>query len=204
MSESEERTGRETVASSWMGLAPQEVAALGKNKSINCVAGLSSFPGEMVESPMISSPSGGRIVISWQTKRPTLARLELQEIGGIALGESTGVAEGGAGQQKTRKSTKEKPHDLLRDPVELAIDACYSCHPAAGLGSSHPVRLYATGKETKIPEDLPTIDGMMTCVTCHDPHGSNTKQLVREKIKTKLCVACHYKFKNRSLSTMFD
>lgn len=204
LSESRERTGRASAASSWFGLAPQEVASAGKDRSIKSVADLSSLPEEVIESPLISCPSGSRIVISWQTKSPIFARLELQEIAAIGSRQLPGIAEGGTGQPKNRKLTKEKPHGLLRDPAELAIDACYTCHPLVRLGSSHPVRLYANGKETEIPEDLPTIDGMMTCVTCHDPHGSNGKQLVREKIKTKLCVACHRKFKNKSLSTMFD
>ena len=91
----------------------------------------------------------------------------------------------------------------MRDPEDLAISVCYQCHSESTLGTSHPVRLYG-GRDVRIPEELPTVDGMLTCVTCHDPHGAPGKMLVRETIKTKLCVACHYKYKNSSPSTMFQ
>ncbi|MBI5558351.1 MAG: hypothetical protein HY885_12015 [Deltaproteobacteria bacterium] len=204
LSETAERAGRETMASSWFGLAPREMTAAGKDKSITCVAGSSSFADEMVASPGISCPAGSRIFVSWQTKRPVFAWLELQEMDGSGPGQLAGAADAGVQVQSVEALTTEELHDLRRTPEELTIDVCYTCHPEANLGASHPVRLYANGSDTKIPKELPTIEGMMTCVTCHDPHGSAGKQLIREEIKTKLCVACHFKFKRRSQSTIFD
>ncbi|MCP3177765.1 hypothetical protein MJO47_11680 [Desulfuromonas sp. KJ2020] len=95
-------------------------------------------------------------------------------------------------------------HARLREPQDLTIEVCLSCHSDTDLGASHPVRLYARRGSTIIPEELPTIeDGMMTCVTCHGPHGAPARQLVREIVKTKLCVTCHIRFKNSSPATMF-
>ncbi|MFH1216982.1 MAG: cytochrome c3 family protein [Pseudomonadota bacterium] len=202
LSETKKRTKTATMVTSWFGLAPQEVVAGGKN--ILCAGDMSSFPEEMVPSPEIYGRSGSHVFVSWQTKLPLFAWLELQELSGIGSEKLSSVTDGAVTVLNTKELATEALHDQMRDPESLAIDACYSCHPEADLGTSHPVRLYANGTDTKIPEELPTIDGMMTCVTCHDPHGSEAVQLVREKIKTKLCVACHYKFKGKSRSTIFD
>ena len=110
---------------------------------------------------------------------------------------------GGSGRQG-RTEGEMGSHPPLREPQELTIELCLSCHSDTNLGTSHPVRLYARRGNTIIPEELPTIeDGMMTCVTCHSPHGAPASQLVREIVKTKLCVTCHIRFKNSSPATMF-
>ena len=204
LSETEEAAGGETMVSSWFGLAPREVLAAGRDESISCVAGWSALPAEMLSTPGISCPAGTRICVSWQTGRPLFARLQLQEMGSISAWQLSGSVADGTETPDIEELTPEELHDLLREPLDLAIDACYTCHPPSELGASHPLRSYVTGQDIKISPDLPTIDGMMTCVTCHDPHGSIGKQLIREEIKTRLCVACHYKFKGKSRSTMFN
>lgn len=69
------------------------------------------------------------------------------------------------------------------------IDACIKCHPQ---GASHPVGIRSKGLKTKISPDLPTIEGgMITCVTCHYPHGGNKKHFVRMDFERDLCIACH-------------
>ncbi len=132
------------------------------------------------------------VFISWQMAQPLYGWVELQEIEGLDLQSSFEPTAGNAGG-----------HPLLRSAENLSIEACYQCHPESTLGTSHPVRLYS-GQDVIIPPDLPTVDGMLTCVTCHDPHGADGKMLVRTVVKTRLCVTCHIKFKNRSRSTMFD
>ncbi|MBI5875010.1 MAG: hypothetical protein HZB81_04065 [Deltaproteobacteria bacterium] len=69
------------------------------------------------------------------------------------------------------------------------IDACIKCHPQ---GASHPVGIRSKGSKTKISPDLPTIEGgMITCVTCHYPHGGNKKHFTRMNFERDLCIACH-------------
>ncbi|MBI5182769.1 MAG: hypothetical protein HY999_00170 [Nitrospinae bacterium] len=94
---------------------------------------------------------------------------------------------------------KDKDKDVdghgkgLKSMEEAGIDACmeFECHPSNKLGVSHPVRVYPRGK-IKIPSDLPTGEkGMLTCTTCHEPHGGNTRLFIRKKILDDLCVACH-------------
>lgn len=110
----------------------------------------------------------------------------------------------GGSEPQDRDKGEMGTHPRLREPQELTIELCLSCHSNTNLGTSHPVRLYARRGNTIIPDELPTIeDGMMTCVTCHSPHGAPASQLVREIVKTKLCVTCHIRFKNSSPATMF-
>ncbi len=74
---------------------------------------------------------------------------------------------------------------------ELTIDACYQCHPPKVLGVSHPIGI-AAKKTTTIPDDLPTLKGgIITCVTCHDSHGSNFKYFTRKKVTEDICTTCH-------------
>lgn len=68
------------------------------------------------------------------------------------------------------------------------IDVCLKCHAQ---GASHPVGVRSTGM-MQIPAELPTIEGgMMTCVTCHEPHGGNKEYFGRMDMKKELCAACH-------------
>ncbi len=69
------------------------------------------------------------------------------------------------------------------------IDACVKCHQQ---GASHPVGIRSKGLKTKISPALPTIEGgMITCVTCHDPHGGNKRYFIRMDFGRDLCISCH-------------
>jgi len=126
------------------------------------------------------------IVINWQTDLPCKGRIEVE----------------GIEQKKNLTAMLEKEkHPLMNDPEQISINTCSSCHNFSG--TSHPVRIYS-GQKTQIPPDLPTVKGgMLTCVTCHFPHSSANKQLIRKKVKTKLCISCHVSFKGTSKSTTF-
>ncbi|MBI4683051.1 MAG: hypothetical protein HY757_08135 [Nitrospirae bacterium] len=69
------------------------------------------------------------------------------------------------------------------------IDICYKCHSH---DSSHPVGIKAVSPKTKTPDGLPTIeDGIITCVTCHEPHGGERVHYNRFDFKQDLCMRCH-------------
>jgi DmsE family decaheme c-type cytochrome len=59
-----------------------------------------------------------------------------------------------------------------------ASDMCYSCHQGARAQmmrtSHHPVR-----------------EGKMDCGSCHDPHGSSTKGMLKADSVNELCYTCH-------------
>jgi predicted CXXCH cytochrome family protein len=95
-----------------------------------------------------------------------------------------------------------KPHMRVIEPSEMdnhgfgfmkarftQIDVCGKCHP---LGASHPVGVRSNGISVRIPSGLPTIrGGMITCVTCHFPHGGDKRYFVRLEGTKDLCVSCH-------------
>ncbi len=186
------KTG-EDEAGLWLGLLPDEMGDAKSDGRRDISPAESPALRDLVQKTSVYR-DGETVFIAWQTTLPVWGWVELQALEGISLdGEKP---QGG----KLHPATKHPP---LRSPEDLAIGSCYSCHPESTLGASHPVRLYG-GKDVHIPKELPTVEGMLTCVTCHAPHGSTAKNLVRETVKTKLCVACHYKYKNSSPSTMFD
>jgi predicted CXXCH cytochrome family protein len=204
MSETETKSDKGNIMSSWFGLAPGEIAELGSNVLPTRITDLTGMRGDMVQSLTLSRLKDSVLFIDWQTVVPSISWLELEETEGIDLAEIVETVDREAEPPAAAPAIDpDSDHPLLRDPEELTIDVCYSCHPGIRGVASHPVRIYATG-DTRIPDDLHTInDGMITCATCHNPHGGEGKKLVREVIKTKLCVTCHYLFKGTSKSTMF-
>ncbi len=77
----------------------------------------------------------------------------------------------------------------LKPVRDLTIYTCVKCHPQ---GISHPVGISSMGRDTAIPSKLPTIeDGVITCVTCHKPHGGEVEYFSRLPRKRELCIACH-------------
>ncbi|WP_321371218.1 cytochrome c3 family protein [uncultured Desulfuromusa sp.] len=184
----------EVHKSLWMGLRIKELDDLSRAQKIDLSSGLSENLTDLIGSAAVYKNDKTLFVV-WETSVPLYGWVEVQELEGLTL---TGLA-----SETEEEEISSDQHPALRTPEELAINACYQCHPESTLGTSHPVRLY-DGKDVRIPDNLPTVDGMLTCVTCHDPHGSEGKMLVREVVKTKLCVTCHYKYKNSSPSTMFQ
>lgn len=69
------------------------------------------------------------------------------------------------------------------------IKVCVGCHEQ---NVSHPVDVKGDGRKIITPENLPTIeDGVLTCVTCHDPHGGNKKYFAWFDFKRDICIKCH-------------
>lgn len=75
-------------------------------------------------------------------------------------------------------------------PKASRIDACVECH---NQGASHPVGITARTRKTKVPKGLPTLPGgIITCNTCHTPHGGDKKFFARIDFKdTTMCAECH-------------
>ncbi len=76
----------------------------------------------------------------------------------------------------------------LRDARYTTIYVCTQCHRA---GISHPVGVRSTRADIEVPEDLPTIEGgVITCVTCHYPHGGDSPYFARFDFD-EICNRCH-------------
>ncbi len=91
---------------------------------------------------------------------------------------------------RINEPTEMDRHEFGLLPARVSqIVVCKKCHPQ---GQSHPVGVRSAGPRTRIPTTLPTIEGgMITCVTCHYPHGGNKRYFARLDIQRDLCVACH-------------
>ena len=197
---SKPKAGTQQV-SKWLGLVPAEV-----QKSSASTEQIIDIGGFNLDSILASSIQriGKTVWAHWQSRSENFGWVELQEVEGVnlqQLNDKSGAKKTG-GQATTKQGIEN--HPLLVSSEYATIDLCYTCHPQARMGTSHPVRIYAKQKETRIPDNLPTgKGGMLTCITCHEPHGGKGKALVRDLITTRLCVACHYTFNRSSKSTMF-
>ena len=69
------------------------------------------------------------------------------------------------------------------------IEACRACHPQ---NASHPVAIRSAGAPVVVPFEMPTIEGgLITCVTCHHPHGGGADYFLRFDKDGELCEKCH-------------
>ena len=57
-------------------------------------------------------------------------------------------------------------------------ETCQSCHPQQR-------------QEFKKKSHMPVPEGKMTCVDCHNPHGSTAKKLLKADTVNELCYVCH-------------
>lgn len=86
-------------------------------------------------------------------------------------------------------------------PVKDVSALCLGCHSAQGgvleidLMKSHPIGI--TPKQAKVPAPNLSLDGALTCMSCHDPHPSNPnyKYLIGKVASAKemgaFCAICH-------------
>lgn len=88
--------------------------------------------------------------------------------------------------------------DEKKEPMNIKpfiTSACETCHPNLQEIISHPTDIYPN---LLIPEDMPLIEGRLTCVTCHYVHPSEKKQFVNKKYFLRrtnrgpiFCSTCH-------------
>ena len=62
---------------------------------------------------------------------------------------------------------------------------CVDCHQARIAAGEHAVDIPVNPAESLV---LPMDNGKMTCITCHDPHGSS---LALRMTDPELCSQCH-------------
>jgi len=86
------------------------------------------------------------------------------------------------------KIMSNRDHPLMFSPIKTSVDVCYRCHPEQKIGVSHPVKIPL--KKGMKKTDLPLESGLVTCVSCHEPHAANLPYLLRKE-NTFLCLSCH-------------
>lgn len=89
--------------------------------------------------------------------------------------------------------------DTVGSPRKLTASVtslCLPCHRKTTRRSSHPVDM--APRIVRIPADLPLMNGMVTCITCHNIHadrfdgfGKKTYFLRRSPSGRDFCIACH-------------
>ena len=67
--------------------------------------------------------------------------------------------------------------DLKVHPSEVSA-LCYKCHP------------YIKA-EFSLPTHHPLPEGKVSCLDCHDPHGTATEMLLKEPTVKETCTSCH-------------
>lgn len=91
-------------------------------------------------------------------------------------------------------SSKKCSAKLRADNRKLVIEACYKCHSSETLGISHPVGLEVKGALT-VHKELPLLHGrIITCVTCHNPHGSSLPYFAHKDLERDTCITCHKEY----------
>ncbi|UCH81796.1 MAG: cytochrome c3 family protein [Nitrospiraceae bacterium] len=87
--------------------------------------------------------------------------------------------------------------DEKNDPEKIkpaVTDSCLRCHMDFNATYSHPTDRYPY-KSTDIPEDMPLMDGKLTCLTCHYVHPrkniTNDIFIRRSSEEIIYCAICH-------------
>ncbi|MDQ7031785.1 MAG: cytochrome c3 family protein [Desulfonauticus sp.] len=81
--------------------------------------------------------------------------------------------------------------DLPLGDKRLFIDVCYKCHKSEQLGISHPINIPINYSD-EVSKFLPLFNGnIITCVTCHSPHGSAFPYFAHKSFTTDTCIICH-------------
>ena len=66
---------------------------------------------------------------------------------------------------------------------------CQECHPQQGQGLSHPTSIKPS---SPLPPELKLdVSGKMTCITCHQTHGTRKNLLVNGETGKAFCLFCH-------------
>jgi len=77
--------------------------------------------------------------------------------------------------------------DFKEEVINKEPQICLNCHPERAHKPEHVINVKV---KEPISAPLPLLNGMVTCVTCHDPFGTS-KHLLRYDKKT-LCAVCHH------------
>ncbi len=71
---------------------------------------------------------------------------------------------------------------------QAVVELCFSCHPRLReFENSHPVNGHPTHGRPD-PRDRQRV---MTCASCHDPHGAAAANLLSEEETMLVCIGCH-------------
>ncbi|VAX07211.1 hypothetical protein MNBD_GAMMA25-1618 [hydrothermal vent metagenome] len=80
------------------------------------------------------------------------------------------------------------PTSLTAELIRPLPFLCQDCHIERTGRNEHVTDVIPS---MIIPQDLPLLNGQLSCTTCHDPHASTSGQL--RYPNGQLCITCHRK-----------
>lgn len=99
-------------------------------------------------------------------------------------------AEQSATQSAAQGVRSDAFHAGLSDRITVSMHVCNECHQRQ-VTASHPVNVLPR-PDMVIPPEYPTLpDGRITCMTCHQIHGSDYPYRLIKRGQRELCVGCH-------------
>lgn len=120
-------------------------------------------------------------------KRPVLA-VSFKKEGGLAAEKLTSVClqcheKGGrlqwnSGAHAANDLSCNSCHSIHSATLSVDINRCYSCHPK-------------TRAEFQRSSHLPVREGKMSCMSCHNPHGSSGPSMLKNASINDTCYSCH-------------
>ena len=70
-------------------------------------------------------------------------------------------------------------------------ELCASCHPDRKAPGEHRVGMLMD--RARMNTTLPLVDGKVSCISCHEPHGLSGLGKLLRQAPERLCASCHLK-----------
>ncbi|MGA3116844.1 MAG: DmsE family decaheme c-type cytochrome [Syntrophobacteraceae bacterium] len=105
-------------------------------------------------------------------------------------------------QKKQQMFWQGSPHDVK----DVGCTECHSVHTEPGMASRHQLTRVTVNDtcnvchKKQVADEMrfshhPLREGKMTCVDCHNPHGTTSPKLVKGLSNNELCFNCHAQYR---------
>lgn len=95
------------------------------------------------------------------------------------------------GQSLSRRVDSVDKHPVLSSDIYTRSKVCLQCHPLSEDELGHPLHVKAPKGMVIPPEYHLLPNGEITCMSCHEAHGSFNEYRMVKMQKQALCIGCH-------------
>jgi len=139
-------------------------------------------------------PSGGEVPLGSRFRKAGenyLLELTTDQPVSLFIGAREGAAQGSRTAEKISiAGNLDESHAGLNTKFATTMQVCDKCHRHHS-ATSHPINVYPK-RGMVIPPEYPTLpDGRVTCMSCHETHGSDRSFRLIKAGQRELCVGCH-------------